>query len=181
MISIHPLFGPGVKNLSNQRIALIPVLNSEDEKSKINMIFPRTEIIVVEAGFHDRTMSLTLSLPHLINMMFGSLLIDEDINVLRKLGGTSFLFQLVLCESIMTERELLYASTQIKNNYVITRLEDLISRAKMLLKWIREEDYNSYQKFYKDLQVSLNRDKSFNEAYGKMYRILEELKDNNID
>ena len=72
-----------------------------------------------------------------------------------------------------------YASIQMKNKYVIDHVEDLLSKTRKLLTWIKEEDYDSFQKFYEDTKVSLSRNKGFHKAYNKMYRVLEAL--SNLD
>jgi len=128
-LSIHPLFGPGVQNLTEEKIALIPVSDPASELRLASNLFPGVEMIVVDAEEHDRTMALTLSLPHFLNIVFASVISEEDINVLKKLGGTTFTLQLVLSESVMTEDPELYASIQMTNAFTTKYLKKFLSRA----------------------------------------------------
>ncbi|RJS67643.1 prephenate dehydrogenase/arogenate dehydrogenase family protein, partial [Candidatus Bathyarchaeota archaeon] len=80
-VSVHPLFGPGAKKLSEERIALIPVSNLEMEVKEAGRLFPGAEIIPVDAEIHDRIMALTLSVPHFINIAFTSLLGEENLEL----------------------------------------------------------------------------------------------------
>ena len=69
-LSIHPLFGPGTRQITRRKIAVIPILDEEAEKKIAKELFPEAEIIVIDAEKHDKAMALTLSLPHFMNIVF---------------------------------------------------------------------------------------------------------------
>lgn len=174
-LSIHPLFGPGVQNLTEEKIALIPVSDPASELRLASNLFPGVEMIVVDAEEHDRAMALTLSLPHFLNIVFASVISEEDLNVLKKLGGTTFTLQLVLSESVMTEDPELYASIQMTNAFTAKYLKKFLSRAEALKEHVEKKDSKGFSKFYIDVRSMLSRDRDFAEAYERMYRILKAL------
>jgi prephenate dehydrogenase len=174
-LCIHPLFGPGVEDLKNEKIAVVPVAEPVLEVKLVKKLFPNAEIIVVDAEEHDRVMALTLSLCHFVNIVFASVLSEEEIGLVKKLGGTTFTLQSILSEGVMTENPLLYASIQTKNKYSSQYLNKFISKAESLKEYIDRKDSENFIKFYKKVQNSLSKDKDYVEAYGRIYKILKAL------
>jgi prephenate dehydrogenase len=174
-ISIHPLFGPGVKRETEVKIALVPVFNLSSERKFVEKLFQSMEIFVVDMEKHDKTMALTLSLPHFLNIIFASIVSDENIELLRKLGGTTFTLQLMLCEGVMTEDPKLYSTIQINNKYTLHYIENLLCKAKNLKKQIENENMKQFSKLYIEIQDKLSKDKKFDKAYERMYKVLEAL------
>jgi len=172
-LSIHPLFGPGVKRLEEEKIALIPVVDPSSEIGSVNRFFPSAEVVAVEAEEHDRAMALTLSLPHFLNILFASVMSEEDLVFLKKLGGTTFTLQLALSESVMTESPELYASIQMNDEYIVRYLERFLSKAENVRDWIAGKDAESFTEFYRTAQASLSKDEDFSKSYERMYRALE--------
>ena len=172
-VSVHPLFGPGVQRLVGERIALIPVSDPGSELGAARELFPGAEIVVVDVEEHDRAMALTLSLPHFLNIAFASVVGEEDLSVLKKLGGTTFALQLVLAEAAMTEDPDLYASIQMSNLYTVECLDQLMERAKILKEHVAEKDVRAFSQFYADIRSSISKDRDFAVAYERMYRALE--------
>ena len=174
-LSIHPLFGPGVKRLAGERIALIPIKDGEAEAEEAGKLFPEAEIIIVGAEEHDRAMALTLAIPHILNIAFSSLVGEEDIRSLKRLGGTTFKLQLVLGEGVMAGDPHLYASIQMGNKYTVDSLDRLISRLEDMRRWIVHGDRESFIEFYRSVYSAISKDEDFQRAYERMYRALEAL------
>lgn len=174
-LSIHPLFGSGAKKMAGEKIALIPLRDRESEEKLAKKIFPGAEIIVVNGCLHDEIMALTLGLTHFMNIVFASVVSEENIELLKRLGGTTFMLQLVLSEGIMTEKPSLYASIQINNKHAIKYLEKFMSKAVKLKEIIERKDVEAFIKFYTTTRKLLSRDEEFTEAYERMYHALEAL------
>ena len=172
-LSIHPLFGPGLKKLEEEKIALIPIVDPSSEADSVNRFFPGAKVIVVEAEEHDRAMALTLCLPHFLNIIFASMMSEEDLVFLKRLGGTTFTLQLTLSESVMTESPELYASIQMNDEYTVRYLDRFLSKAKAVRDWIAKKDAKSFTEFYSSAQTSLSKDEDFSKSYERMYRALE--------
>jgi len=175
VLSIHPLFGPGVQRLAEEKIAVVPVSDAASELKLVKRLFPEAETIIVDAEEHDKAMALTLSLPHFLNIVFASVVGDENLEVLKELGGTTFKLQLVLSESVLSEDPGLYASIQMSNTYSAQYLDKLMSSALTLRDHVTTKDMKSFSQLYRDLQTLLSRDKDFAKAYERMYRALEAL------
>ncbi|MFB0551645.1 MAG: prephenate dehydrogenase/arogenate dehydrogenase family protein [Nitrososphaeria archaeon] len=174
-VSVHPLFGPGVQRLAGERVALIPVSDPGSELRSARRLFPEAEIVVVDVEEHDRAMALTLSLPHFLNIAFASVVGEEDLNVLKKLGGTTFALQLVLAEAVMTEDPDLYASIQMGNLYTVECLDRFADKAGMLKEHVARKDVRVFLQFYADVRSSISKDRDFAVAYERMYRALNAL------
>jgi len=175
-LSIHPLFGSGAKEMVGERIALIPLRDQTFEEKLAKKIFPDAEIIVVSEGLHDNVMALTLALTHFVNIIFASVVSEEDIELLKRLGGTTFMLQLALSEGVMTEKPSLYASIQIDNKYAAKYLKKFMFKAAKLKEIIEKKDFESFIKFYMTTRKLLSKDEEFAEAYEKMYRALKALR-----
>ena len=174
-LSIHPLFGPGAKRLKGRKIAVIPILDAEAETELAREFFPGAEMVVVDAEEHDRAMALTLSLPYFMNIVFASVVSDDDLVALKRLEGPTFRLQLTLTESIMTEDPTLQASIQVNNKYALQYLNKFLSKAKTIEKSIANKDAETFASLWKNVQSLLSKDKDFAKAYEKVYGILEIL------
>jgi prephenate dehydrogenase len=174
-ISIHPLFGPGVTETAGEKIALVPVSDPSSEFKVAKTLFPNVELVVVDVEEHDKAMAAALSLPHFLNIVFASVIGQEDLNVLKKLGGTTFALQLILSEGVMSEDPSLYASIQMDNKFSVQVLEKFIANAETLKRRIKEGNLKAFTQFYADTQTSLTKDSDFGIAYEKMYKALEAI------
>jgi len=175
-LSLHPLFGPGAQKLKENKIVVIPVVNSKAEIKLAKELFQEAQIIVADADTHDRLMALTISLPYFLNIAFASVLSEEDISTLKKFGGTTFAFQLTLTESVMNEDSALHASIQMHGKYALKYVDALLSKAEIVRKMIQEKNQKDFIDFYNEVQGSLSRDTDFFKAYEKVYKALEALR-----
>lgn len=174
-LSIHPLFGPGAKKMREQRIAVVPVVDRGTEVKLAENLFPEAEVVVVDAEEHDRAMALVLSLPYFVNVVFASVVGEENLEALKKFAGTTFPLQLTLAESVMTEDSALHASIQMDNKYVLQCLEKFLSKAKTIEKLIAEKDKAKFITLCNKIRDSLSKDSDFLKAYESIYRFLETL------
>jgi len=103
-ICIHPMFGPGAKNLKNHNIVLIPIKNGKKELNIAKELFPDGNFVTIDSTEHDKKIATILGLTHLINIAFANILAKDDkILLTEKMAGTTFKAQKILAESIMTE------------------------------------------------------------------------------
>jgi len=175
-LSIHPLFGSGARRMTGERIALIPVSDQLMEENLARRIFPEAKIIVVDFKIHDEIMALTLALTHFINIVFASVVGEENISLLKSLGGTTFTLQLAVSEAVMAEDPSLYASIQMDNEYTSKYLSRFMSKAAKLKSIVENKDFIGFMEFYKLTQEMISKDEEFTWAYEKMYRALEAFK-----
>jgi prephenate dehydrogenase len=174
-LSLHPLFGPGATKMSGQRIVVVPVVDRDAEVKLAEKLFPEAEVIFVDAEKHDRSMALVLSLPYFINMVFASVVGEENLEAMKKLAGTAFPLQLTLAESVMTEDSALHIAIQMDNKYTIPCLEKFLSQAKTIEKLITEKDKAKFTSICNNIRDLLSKDPDALKAYKRLYRILETL------
>ncbi|MHA2043612.1 MAG: prephenate dehydrogenase/arogenate dehydrogenase family protein [Candidatus Thorarchaeota archaeon] len=172
-LCIHPLFGPGTKFLK-KKIALIPILAEEKEEKLLRLLFPDSRIIVVEAAEHDRIMALTLSLPYFANMIFASLLKNEDISLIEQLGGTTFAVQFMLSGSIMSHSPEFHLALHKENSHSIEILQKLRSQIGIELELLSDNTVE-FTKSYQSMKDMLIEQVNLEEKYQEMYRVLETM------
>ena len=103
-ICIHPMFGPGAKNLKNHNIVLIPIKDGKKELNVAKNLFPDGNFVTIDSTEHDKKIAMILGLTHLINIAFANILAKDDkVLLTEKMSGTTFKAQKILAESIMTE------------------------------------------------------------------------------
>lgn len=158
-LCVHPMWGPSTDSCIGKALAVIPVLDTDLETSIANRLFPGASIIVVDAGEHDRLMSIILSLPYLVNLALAGCLVDEDLVLLRRLSGTSFASQYVLTQSIVNEDTKLVESL-LGNQYVDAVSKRLTKNISNLLETHGTEEFID---IHEELRSYLNRDPISNE------------------
>jgi len=103
-ICMHPMFGPGAKNLKNHNIVLVPIKDGKKELTVAKNLFPDGNFVTIDSTEHDKKIATILGLTHLINIAFANILAKDDkITLTEKMAGTTFKAQKILAESIMTE------------------------------------------------------------------------------
>jgi len=113
-VSIHPLFGPGLKDLSTGRAALIPIVNAERELEISFSLFP-FEYVIVNVEDHDRAMAW-LALIHLILHAFLSSS-ESEAEVIKSLETTTLRWFLRLGASSLLQSESLTEDLIKENPY----------------------------------------------------------------
>ncbi len=175
VISAHPLFGAGFRKMKQAKIAMVPVMRRDLEERKIRELFPWAKITVIDVENHDRFMALTLSLTHFVNIVFASIVSEEDLDLLENLGGSTFTLQSVLSEGIMTEDPVLYAAIQMENTYTKEYMDKFLSRARTFRKYVLEKNLEDFVEFYSKIKQPLLVRQGFSDAYNKMYKALESV------
>ena len=103
-ICMHPMFGPGAKNLKNHNIVLVPIKDGKKELNVVRNLFPDGNFVTIDSTEHDKKIATILGLTHLINIAFANILAKDDkILLTQKMAGTTFKAQKIIAESILTE------------------------------------------------------------------------------
>lgn len=161
-LCVHPMFGPSATSLKGKTIAYIPITDSELEKRELESVFPGASIVEVELECHDRLMSIILSLPYLVNLAFAGVIKSEDLNLLKKLSGTSFALQYVLIQSVASENTSLVHALLSKNMFLDASVEKLIENISMIMK--KRESNNQFRYLHKEIKESLSKDPVYEES-----------------
>jgi len=103
-ICIHPMFGPGIKNIKGKNVIIVPIKDAQKELTATKLLFPGANFVTIDAIEHDKKIGVILGLTHLINIAFANILAkDEKISLTEKMAGTTFKAQRIIAESILTE------------------------------------------------------------------------------
>jgi len=103
-ICIHPMFGPGSKNIAGKNVIIVPIKDAQKELTATKLLFPGANFVTIDAVEHDKKIAVILGLTHLINIAFANILAkDEKISLTEKMAGTTFKAQRIVAESILTE------------------------------------------------------------------------------
>ena len=103
-ICVHPMFGPGIKNIKGKNIIIVPIKDAQKELTATKLLFPGANFVTIDAVEHDKKIGVILGLTHLINIAFANILAkDEKISLTEKMSGTTFKAQKIIAESILTE------------------------------------------------------------------------------
>jgi prephenate dehydrogenase len=174
-ISIHPMFGPGLKNLRDTKMLVIPIRNQKREENLVKSLFSETRTIVIkDPQTHDAIMAILLGLIYYTNLLLVSTLSNENITLLKRVSGTTFYLQKLLFESILTDHSSLITSLLADNKQLVRHLKKynlesaklfgMISNNKKLL----EKKINQIKKDY-----SNKRD--IRASYENMYSIISKM------
>ncbi len=89
--SIHPLFGPGIKNPNKHYIAIIP-LRENDGSKILEEFFSKLgfNVFYVNYKTHDEFISLTIGLSYIIGISINKIINNYDKKMIEKLSGTTF-------------------------------------------------------------------------------------------
>jgi len=103
-ICIHPMFGPGIKNIAGRNVIIVPIKDAQKELTATKLLFPGANFVTIDAIEHDKKIAVILGLTHLINIAFANILAkDDQISLTEKMAGTTFKAQRIIAESILTE------------------------------------------------------------------------------
>jgi prephenate dehydrogenase len=177
-LCIHPMFGPGRKDLKQMKILLIPVRNEENELKILNEIFEEAIVVVIpNAKIHDELIGVVLGLTHYINMVFAGTISKQDLSYLRDVTGTTFEIQSLLAASIMTEEPDLLISLLLENHSVKKHIQNYLSESNKIARLIfNENDLDLKTKYLKTRSI-LQQHQNLESSYKRMYQIVEKLRD----
>ncbi|MHA1489025.1 MAG: prephenate dehydrogenase/arogenate dehydrogenase family protein [Promethearchaeota archaeon] len=186
-VSLHPMFGPGIKDMKNYVMILLRVGGTKQYNDKINdliALFKEEGLNITETTpkTHDLRVALTLGVPHMLNILFLNLLkrSDESLSELTRYTGTTFLLQKVFAESIIQREMEMFGEIQMENqefHEILDILEKLIIEYKKIIKNKDTEGFNDL--FIQGFNYSKN-DNHFKYSYNYFYDFMKILKKEKI-
>jgi prephenate dehydrogenase len=107
ILSIHPMFGPGAKNLAGKAILVAQEPPQSQFARNLLSIFSKKGAKIIRSNLndHDQIVATTLALPHMMNFAFIETLKHAGVsfNKIRAIGGTTFRLQLLLAAALCHE------------------------------------------------------------------------------
>jgi len=178
VLSLHPMFGPSIKSLIGKNVIIVPVGKEPLISDAISKLFTDegARVCIAEnAEAHDRMVALTLSLPHFINLLFGRVLssLETNVNEVKKYGGTTFLLQLLVTESVYQQEPDMYALIQTENQAFHSLLERVLEDTKELTKLVATKDRRGFIDFFNKSTRYFSKDSISAEVYEKFNSAVE--------
>ncbi len=182
-LSLHPMFGPGIKDMKNYVMIVLKVGGTENYDDLVNeliTLFELNGLIITESTpeIHDRRIALTLGVPHMFNILFLNLIrrSKEPLTELTKYTGTTFLLQKVFAESIIQRERDMFAEIQIENqefHKVLNLLESLIKEYKTI---IQKKNISKFNQIFDEALDYSKEDNDFKDSYRYFYDFMKILK-----
>ncbi len=174
-ICIHPMFGPGIKNIKGQNIISVPVRDAKKELTIAKNLFEGANFVTIDASEHDKKIAVILGLTHLLNLVFANIISkDEKIALTEKMSGTTFRVQKTLAESIMTESPELI-ETIIANPEIRRVAEDLWKDVGRLLTAVQESKTEEVINYINTCKERLSSKTDLEASYKKLTKMVNAI------
>ena len=176
-LSIHPMFGPGAKKLSDTKLLLIPIRNENREQKLVRSLFKEARTIVIkDPKSHDSIMAIILGMIYYVNLLLASTLSNENITLLKRVSGTTFYLQKLLFESILTDNSSLISSLLADNKKLIKYLKKYNEESAKLFHIIIKNK-NILEKRINRIKQNYTNKRNIMSSYEKMYSIISKMND----
>ena len=174
-ISIHPMFGPGAKQLRDTKILILPVRNKRKEQRLVKSLFNEAKTIVIKSPkYHDALMAVILGMVYYVNLLLGVTLSNENITLLKKFSGTTFYLQALLFESILTDNSSLISSLLADNKELLKYLRKFNEESSKLFSMLTKNKAELEKRINK-IKKNYPNKRNIVSSYEKMYSILTEM------
>ena len=157
-LSLHPMFGPSVRDLGEKTVAVVPVVDAVKESRWAAELFPGASIVEVTPERHDRLMVHVLSLPYLVNLALAATMCDTDLDLLKRLAGTSFTVQYTLIQSVAGETTSLVHALLSENRFLEEATEEMISNMMTIMGATESKD--EFKVLHESIREPLTADPS---------------------
>ncbi len=177
-LGVHPMFGPGARDIVNQNFVLTPT--NEKERALAQKIKGYLEARGARATMmtpyeHDEMMAVILGLSHFIAIVSADTLASFNrLKQMESVGGSTYKVLLTLVGSVISEDPELYASLQMSLPNMI-EIERLFQRnSETWADLVKNKDKQEFIKRMNILKNKLEKDNpDFRKAYENMYNLIE--------
>ena len=180
VLGVHPVFGPGARDMTNHNFVLTPTSGEERTLAQRVRQYLETRgarVTLMTPREHDEMMSVVLGLSHFIALVSADTLLGVDkLERLRAVGGTTYKVLLALVESVVSEDPEFYASLQM-NLPNVMEIEKLFqSNAKAWTDLVESKDSRKFAERMNTLREGLEKvNPDFGKGYESMYKLVEGL------
>lgn len=124
LCSIHPLFGPSLREGRKMKLAVVGLRG----RMNLNRIFPDAEFVFFKDGVdHDRAMAYVLSLTHAVSIAYSSLVLKyAKPNAFFRICTPFSSVQTALSLCVLNQDEGLVSQIQFRNPFSMEVLEELL-------------------------------------------------------
>jgi len=132
LVSLHPMFGPRIRDVKGQVVILIPVRTGK-WFSLVKGFLEKKGFEVVETSVqnHDRMMSIVQGLTHFTSMVFAGVIreMNVDLKQSRRFSSPVYNVFLPIAYRVICQNPELYAQLQVHNPHVLDVQEAFITQA----------------------------------------------------
>jgi len=172
-ICVHPMFGPGIKNIKGKNIIIVPIKDAQKELTATKLLFPGANFVTIDSDEHDKKIAVILGLTHLINIAFANILAkDEKISLTEKMSGTTFKAQKIIAESILTESAELI-ETIVSNTEVRKCGEEFQKDVSRLLTYSQEGKSEEIIDYIKSSQEKISKNVDLEKSNKKLSTMIK--------
>ena len=180
ILSIHPMFGPGAKNLAGRSIIVAQQPRRNQVATSLLLAFRKKGARIIPSNLenHDRIVAATLALPHFMNFAFVATLKKSGLtpNEVRKFAGTTLKLQLTVAEALYHEKLHNEASILADNKYSAELLKTFTEQANTIRNAIRKGSSAELTHRLQSGAAYVRKDNSFRAAYDEFSAAVEALK-----
>lgn len=184
ILGMHPMFGPGAKNIKNQNFILTPT-NAEEEilaKEFGSWLEGKgARVFFMTPREHDELMSIVLGLPHFLSYAACDTLINYGrFSEAKMASGSSYRVLLPLVEAIISEDPEFSASLQLNLPKADKVGELFLEKVKAWLEIVTRKDRAAFIEKMRQLKSELAKiDPDYPKSYEIIYKMLEAIKNGN--
>jgi prephenate dehydrogenase len=180
ILGMHPLFGPGAKDLNSQNFVLTPANSQEMElagKVRIFLESRGARVTLMPAREHDEMMAVILGLAHFISIVSADTLIDlNHLDRMKAIGGSTYRVLSTLVESVISEDPELYATLQMHLPGLAKIEEKFQANTAKWAEYVNNKDKQAFKDNMAVLKKKFaEKNSDFGQAYKNMYKIMEWL------
>jgi prephenate dehydratase/prephenate dehydrogenase len=158
VVGIHPMFGPLMVSMKNQTVVFCPGRNNHWVDC-LKKLFHKNGARLVNATpkEHDEKMAIVQAFTHFINILFGTIIKDENTEKLNAYSSPVFRLQSILSTRVLGGKADLYADMAMSNPSFCNILKKFDLVYKKLQKIIISKDVKSYEKIYNESAKTLSQ------------------------
>ena len=179
-LGVHPMFGPGARDIANQNFVLTPTNKNERalaQKVKDYLETRGARVTLMTPHQHDEIMSVILGLSHFIAIVSADTLLSLDkLKLMRSISGSTYKVWLTLVESVISEDPEFCASLQMSLPGGAKLNQLFQSRLKVWADLVKKKDRRKFIRRMNTLRNKLEKeDPDLPRAYQNMYKLIEGL------
>ena len=149
----HPVFGPGVKKMQNQKIVLCPGRGKKWQNwfEKI-MIEEGAKIMISTPSEHDKMMSVIQGVMHFSSITISHVLKEMKIDIIesQKYSSPIYKLRMDMVGRILNQDPKLYADIEILNPKTLKALKTYLKTSKKLYNIIKEKDKVAFINYFSE-------------------------------
>jgi len=177
ILSIHPMFGPGIKTLTEQAILTVLLPRNDAAARKFLSLFRKKGARIIRSDFarHDRLASVALALPHFMNIAMVNTIKSMGVppNHLREIAGTTSKLQLVIAEAVYHETLGNEASILMDSRHSVNALRTFARESNKALSFIKRGRRGGLLRSLGNGRKFVRKDRMFPSAYSRFNAAVE--------